>query len=204
MSALRLYNNSRTLADRSLLLLPAWLARAGPSSATAAVFTASLSRHLNSICRHVLLPHQLARLTRDLAHLTPQLPSGLERLNSHITAARSYTHLLNQPQAAHELQAATALAQQLFPVVAAAARVSGNSGSVSGSEAEGGSTRGKGEPGSAPGAVEKSQGGTGKGRAEEGQANGARGATEGRLVFRQADVAGLPLQVRPARARTVV
>ncbi len=199
VSALRLYNNSRTLADRSLLLLPAWLARAGPSSATAAVLAASLTRHLNTICRHVLLPHQLARLTRDLAHLVPQLPSGLERLTSHVTTARSSTHLLSLPQAAHELQAATVLAQQLFPVVAAATRVPGD---IAGSEAEGCSGRENGEPGSASGAVSKGQGGKGKGRAEDGQANGAGEAAVGRLVFRQADVAGLQPQVRHAQART--
>ncbi|KAG2494362.1 hypothetical protein HYH03_007419 [Edaphochlamys debaryana] len=120
VSALRHYNNSRVLADRLALLLPAWLRRAGPSTATAAIHTAVMARHLNSVCRHVMLPGQLARACRDLAALVPGLPSPHDRLVGHVAAARANVHLLALPPAVHQLAAADALAAQLYTPLAAA------------------------------------------------------------------------------------
>ncbi|KXZ53763.1 hypothetical protein GPECTOR_6g681 [Gonium pectorale] len=120
VSALRFYNNGRVLADRGLLLLPAWLRQAGPSTATAAVFAAVMTRHLNGICRHVLLPGQLARTARELAALLPSLPSPHDRLTGHLAAARTLAHLLSLRAASRQLAAADALAKQLYPALAGA------------------------------------------------------------------------------------
>ncbi|GFR51464.1 hypothetical protein Agub_g13873 [Astrephomene gubernaculifera] len=120
ISALRLYNNSRTLADRALLLLPAWLRRAGPSSATAALFAAAMARHLNGVCRHILLPGQLTRAASDLALMVPALPSLQDRLANHVATSRAHVHLMSLQRAVHQLSAADALAQQLYPALAAA------------------------------------------------------------------------------------
>lgn len=52
VAALRVYNNSRALADRALLLVPAWISHTAPSSATAAFFAAGTraSRCSGALC----------------------------------------------------------------------------------------------------------------------------------------------------------
>ncbi len=276
VAALRVYNNSRALTDRALLLVPAWLSRTSPSSPTAAAFAAGgrpcsrpralkrcqyakakvsprtssvarscrfapvsfaaqiipartlhnrwprvrliphpanpilpravpaavvMSRHLNKICRHVLLPGQLARASQDLADLVPCLQSAHDRLIAYVTATRAHIHLMALQPAAQHLAAADELAQQLYPALAALveaikaaaqprAKTTGGVGADAGNAAVGGTSKSEDAGGGSKPSARIISVSTGGGGVQ------TRGAKD------KLDLSGIPREVRWGVERT--